>query len=514
MKKLLLFGSLLALPFAAYGQTYFYDDFNDKDVSNWTRYDVDGDGNQWADIFEVTTTDGTPVTPVSMISRSWQGSPLTPNNWIVSPAIDLTAATGAVNLSWKVQCAAETWDTEKYSVYVSTSSDMATLMASPVTFSEVYDDPANEGTSYLRILDVSSLVGQTIYVAFRHHDVTDQDFISIDDVKVAAPATIAPDCAAPVAPANGSTEVAYNSVNLTWTAPTAGASVDSYDIYLDKNPTPTTLVGNSSGLSFTATNLDASSTYYWQVVPKNTAGSATGCAISSFATSSAIYCSAGATSTSFEKISNVTFADINNNSTSPAGYEDFTQVVGNVTAGETYTFTASFSGNSYSDDQVLVWIDYNNDKDFNDAGEEVLVTPKKASPWTGSITIPANVASGQVRMRVRMHDSSLTPNVTPCGTSSFGQVEDYTLNLTSLAVSNVNKAQVKVYPNPVVDVLNIEADSKVSTVQVFDLTGKVVSSHALNAVKNQVNLSKLTPGVYVVTIQTEKGIQSVKIVKK
>ncbi len=108
----------------------------------------------------------------------------------------------------------------------------------------------------------------------------------------------------------------------------------------------------------------------------------------------------------------------------------------------------------------------------------------------------------------------LTPNVTPCGTSSFGQVEDYTLNLTSLAVSTVNKAQVKVYPNPVVDVLNIEADSKVSTVQVFDLTGKVVSSHALNAVKNQVNLSKLTPGVYVVNIQTEKGIQSVKIVKK
>ncbi len=514
MKKLLLFGSLLALPFAAYGQTYFSDDFNDKNVSDWTRYDVDGDGIQWADLFEVTNEGGTPVTPVSLISRSWQGAALTPNNWIVSPAIDLTAATGTVNLSWKVQCAAATWDKEKYTVYASTSSDMATLMASPVTFSEVYDDPADAGTQYSRMLDVSSLVGQTIYIAFRHHDVTDQDFISIDDVKVAAPASVAPECAAQVAPTNGSTEVAYNSVNLTWTAPAAGASVDSYDIYLDKNATPSTLVGNVSGLSFTATNLDPSSTYYWQVVPKNVAGSATGCAISSFTTSGAVYCSAGATSTSFEKISNVTFADINNNSTATVGYEDFTQVVGNITAGESYAFSASFTGSSYEDDQVLVWIDFNNDKDFDDAGEQVLVTDPKKSPWIGNIAIPANVSAGQVRMRVRMHDSTLTPNVTPCGNSSFGQVEDYTLNITSLAVSNVNKAQVKIYPNPVVDVLNIEADSKVSAVQVFDLTGKVVSSHALNAVKNQVNLSKLTPGVYVVNIQTEKGMQSVKIVKK
>lgn len=117
-------------------------------------------------------------------------------------------------------------------------------------------------------------------------------------------------------------------------------------------------------------------------------------------------------------------------------------------------------------------------------------------------------------MRVRLHDSVLTPNLTPCGTSSFGQVEDYTLNITALAVSDVSKTQVKVYPNPVVDILNVEAASKVSTVQVFDLTGKVVSSHALSAVKNQVDLSKLAPGVYVVNIQTENGTQSVKIVKK
>ena len=117
-------------------------------------------------------------------------------------------------------------------------------------------------------------------------------------------------------------------------------------------------------------------------------------------------------------------------------------------------------------------------------------------------------------MRVRMHDTSITTNATPCGVSAFGQVEDYNLNIGTLAVSNADKIQARIYPNPVVDVLKIEATSKVSSVQVFDVSGKAVSSFELNAVKNQIDLSKLTPGVYVVNITTEKGIQSVKIVKK
>jgi len=185
MKKITLMAALFA-GFAMSAQTVFFmDDFNDEDVSDWTVYDEDGDGNNWADLFAVEDTDGNPVTPVSIISRSWQGSPLFPDNWIVSPAIDLTTASGDVQLSWKVEAAAAAWDNEKYSVYVATSDDIADLEASAVTVTETYDDPDNLGTSYERTLDVSSLVGQTVYVAFRHHDVSDMDYLSIDDVTVA-----------------------------------------------------------------------------------------------------------------------------------------------------------------------------------------------------------------------------------------------------------------------------------------------------------------------------------------
>ena len=157
---------------------------------------------------------------------------------------------------------------------------------------------------------------------------------------------------------------------------------------------------------------------------------------------------------------------------------------------------------------------------LNDAGEiyqiaQTIVgsTGVDAIQATETLVVPAGATLGNTRMRVKKLFGT-TNAADPCLGASFGQAEDYTLNVTSLGVSNVNKSQVKVYPNPVVDVLNIDADSKVSNVQVFDLSGKAVSSFDLNQVRNQVNLSKLAPGVYVVNIQTEKGIQSVKIVKK
>ena len=63
------------------------------------------------------------------------------------------------------------------------------------------------------------------------------------------------------------------------------------------------------------------------------------------------------------------------------------------------------------------------------------------------------------------------------------------------------------------DVLNIEGE-KVSSVAVYDLSGKAVSTHTLKAVKNQINLSKLTPGAYVVKVETEAGSETVKVIKK
>ena len=144
------------------------------------------------------------------------------------------------------------------------------------------------------------------------------------------------------------------------------------------------------------------------------------------------YCSASAVNGTFENISNVLFAGINNPSTSDAGYEDFTNVVGTAAQGSSQTITVTlFEG--VADDQVLVWIDYDQSESF-EASELVYTSANGAGPHSATINIPANAALGNTRMRIRMQDIGYSPNNTACGTNAYGQVEDYTINITGSGV--------------------------------------------------------------------------------
>lgn len=188
IKKLFFASALLTGLTVANAQVQVWqDNFNDEDISDWTLYDDDGDGLNWGDIFQVQNQAGTPVTPISLISRSWQQDALTPDNWAISPAIDISNAEGSLSLTWITQVAAASWDEEHYSVYVSTSPDQESLLASPVSFTETLGLGTNAGTPVNHSLDLSSFIGESqIYVAFRHYDCTDMDFLSVDDVTVTA----------------------------------------------------------------------------------------------------------------------------------------------------------------------------------------------------------------------------------------------------------------------------------------------------------------------------------------
>ncbi len=147
------------------------------------------------------------------------------------------------------------------------------------------------------------------------------------------------------------------------------------------------------------------------------------------------YCSAGATNTSGEKISNFTYNTINNNSSSTAIYENFSNLLTTVNLFPSSTLPFSVSVSSFAPtDEVIMFIDFNHNGDFSDPGETIFTSssPLSSGTITGNITIPAissTVLQGRTRLRIRMHDSSAGPNSTSCGSSTSGQVEDYSIDI-------------------------------------------------------------------------------------
>ena len=178
MKKLLLL-SLIFLCSIGYSQTVlFLDDFQDSDISDWTLIDADADGEDWTPVNMATTA---PLYK-GMRSASWITSgALTPDNWAISPAIDLGAGGTLITLSWDVVDRDPSWDLDNYSVYVSNTPDDTSMLATPVIFTEVL---AGVNVMTPRSVTLPSTLTGTIYVAFRHHDVTDQFAIDMDNVKV------------------------------------------------------------------------------------------------------------------------------------------------------------------------------------------------------------------------------------------------------------------------------------------------------------------------------------------
>jgi hypothetical protein len=209
-----------------------------------------------------------------------------------------------------------------------------------------------------------------------------------------------------------------------------------------------TIAANSGGASIGITTGGTGNNSYWSL-----SNSGTSPIVSSTTENSTIltkpatgqvytwspYCTAGANSTNpaGEKISNVTINTINNSSTSANGYEDFRTVSTLLQPGSTYPVTVNLS-NGWQDDQVYIWIDFNHNGLFTDAGELVFTSGIGVGPHTGNITLPAqsaNVLLGTTVMRIRLQDTGSPPtNNTSCGNSEWGQVEDYTVDLQNCAV--------------------------------------------------------------------------------
>jgi hypothetical protein len=90
-------------------------------------------------------------------------------------------------------------------------------------------------------------------------------------------------------------------------------------------------------------------------------------------------------------------------------------------------------------------------------------------------------------------------------------------NLLGKSDFNMVNAQIaNIYPNPVIDFASINLiDTQIIAITVIDINGRIVKTGDTNELSNaKINLSDLTSGIYLLKIETERGITTEKIIKK
>ncbi len=130
----------------------------------------------------------------------------------------------------------------------------------------------------------------------------------------------------------------------------------------------------------------------------------------------------------FDGINNVTDPLLNG---TPA-LEDFTSIIGNVMPGDTLPMAVEGNTDGNFTTVVTTFIDWNQDFDFDDAGETYAIGEITNSDGTdgiqavGDIAVPVDALTGQTRMRVtKRWDVAATP----CNAAGYGQAEDYTITV-------------------------------------------------------------------------------------
>ena len=144
--------------------------------SGWLNRDIDGDGRSWW-----RETD--PRVPHSGIAAAVSTSavddfePLRPNNWLITPQIQIPAGT-QLALTYFDGAQDEQYPNVHYGIWISTTT---TAIGA---FQHVFNETLFNNIWQKRTVDLSSYAGQNIFIAFRHYDCFDEWWVKIDDIRI------------------------------------------------------------------------------------------------------------------------------------------------------------------------------------------------------------------------------------------------------------------------------------------------------------------------------------------
>lgn len=278
---------------------------------------------------------------------------------------------------------------------------------------------------------------------------------------------------------------------------------------------------SGSSAVFSPTNLSSSGSFNLTLNGLSTEGNYTFTVTGTSSTTKNIFvdlpffnsvCNSVANTTYQTSTTLVQFNIINNSSAKPSGYSDYTSISTNVNRNESYNLTINVNTDGAFTTNTKVWIDWNQNCSFSDAGEEydlgdatnVANQPTNLSPL--SITVPISAILGNTIMRVSTK-YKIDGLPTACENGFDGEVEDYTLNIMpTLAVEAFGFDNFIVFPNPNKGAFTIKLNSSMSNsikVNAYDLSGRIIYNNLFKQggdFNEKISLRHVQSGMYILNV--------------
>ena len=314
------------------------------------------------------------------------------------------------------------------------------------------------------------------------------------------------------------TGVTVNSAMVSWD-PIASAT---YTLRYKKATDATWTVVPVETNSYTITGLEENTAYDVEVA-SICSGTTGAYSATNFTTSMFAYCSLSSTNSTDEYISNVKIDGEGglgvNSSSGASNYSNYSSDPARLvklarnTTNNVISVTKAWPGIKFSE-AVTAWIDFNRNGVYEPSEVIMSTAANQNTPVTATFAVPADAYVGDktVGMRVALRYNAAQTD--PCGTFSYGEVEDYAVKISAtLGVNdNVKSTEVQVYPNPAVDVLNVTKVTDKASYTIYNMAGQAVSKGKV--ADNKVQVSKLEKGVYIIAVDYNGDVTKVKFIKK
>ncbi len=314
------------------------------------------------------------------------------------------------------------------------------------------------------------------------------------------------------------------TIDLTWDASTDNVAVTSYDIYVDDVNTY-----NTSNTTFTAIGLSPETNYCFKIYAKDAADNTSVASnedcettVAGSSGGSELFLSEYVEGSGVNKLLEVA---------------NFTGVTVDLS---TYELKLAFNGNSWTTTYSFPTSSEitNNDVYVIANGGNTLCTGEVDDLNNGITSFNGNDAVGLFKngtlidiIGVLSSSSDFAKDVTlvrkstvvsPTTTYDSNEWDSYAQNTCdnigshsfSLSVDDYSLANIKMYPNPSFgDILNIITNDDLD-ITVYDLLGKEVLVTKVSATTNQIDISKLNRGIYMIRLYTEQGSITKKFIKQ